>query len=415
MTNSKGTKAAIVTSIISVMLCAVMLVGTTYAWFTDSVSAANNIISAGNLDIELEYLDGEGNWEPVTASTNLFMEGAAWEPGHTEVIYLKIVNAGTLALEYKLGINIVNEIGSVNMAGEEFKLSDYIKMGIVEDRSTKYGSRSEALNALDEVTGTIGAVDYSRIRTLEPGDNAVYLALVVYFPKEVGNEVNYAVGATPPSITLGITLNANQVVYETDGFPDPYDVDAELEKIVDSGTCGGVKWTLTNKGKMTVSPGEDYYDETNGRTYKSGEWREIVSYNNGSVAMGEYPYDENAVKSLVIEEGVTYIGSFVAKFPNLTGEVIIPASVSYIGQEAFQNTKITKLTFAEGGDDILCIAPGALKKIHAEEIIFPADRPEIHLHSWILNDCLELKRITFPKNTKFMGQTHLDYYISSRK
>ena len=44
---------ALFTSIISLMLCVSMLVGTTFAWFTDSVVSGNNIIAVGNLDVEL--------------------------------------------------------------------------------------------------------------------------------------------------------------------------------------------------------------------------------------------------------------------------------------------------------------------------------------------------------------------------
>lgn len=118
----------------------------------------------------------------------------------------------------------------------------------------------------------------------------------------------------------------------------------------------------------------------------------------------------NAVTSLVIEEGVTYIGSFAAKFPNLTGEVVIPASVTYIGQEAFQNAPITKLTFAAGGTEELCIAPGAFKKLAIEEVVLPADRPAIHVHCWAFNDCTSLKKVTLPANiTTFTGWTHVDY------
>ena len=59
MTNAKNTKRALWMSILSLLLCFTMLLGTTFAWFTDSVTSANNVIQSGNLDIELEYWDGD--------------------------------------------------------------------------------------------------------------------------------------------------------------------------------------------------------------------------------------------------------------------------------------------------------------------------------------------------------------------
>ena len=77
MTTSKNTKRALLSSVLATVLCAAMLVGTTFAWFTDSVTSGKNRIAAGNLDVELEYSkDGGESWNEVTADTNLFAEGA---------------------------------------------------------------------------------------------------------------------------------------------------------------------------------------------------------------------------------------------------------------------------------------------------------------------------------------------------
>lgn len=55
MTNPKQTKRALLMSLLSLLLCCAMLIGSTFAWFTDSVTSGNNKIIAGNLDIELGY------------------------------------------------------------------------------------------------------------------------------------------------------------------------------------------------------------------------------------------------------------------------------------------------------------------------------------------------------------------------
>ena len=57
MTNSKTTKRALFSSVVALLLCFTMLLGTTFAWFTDSVTSANNIIKSGNLDVNLYYWD----------------------------------------------------------------------------------------------------------------------------------------------------------------------------------------------------------------------------------------------------------------------------------------------------------------------------------------------------------------------
>ena len=183
------------------------------------------------------------------------------------------------------------------------------------------------------------------------------------------------------------------------------------------GTWGGIDWTLTDEGVLTIAPttGSPVPDKNapTKRTYQVGDWRETVVYkSNGSAsAIGGAPYDMKAVKTLIIKEGVTKIGSFTAQFPNCTGEVVIPSTVTYIGQEAFHKTPITKLKFAEGGNAPLCIANGAFKKILIEEVRFPSSRLEIHLHHWAFGGCSNLKTAYIPAGiAKAYGGEHVDYF-----
>ena len=132
MTKKRSTKRALLTSALSLLLCVSMLIGSTFAWFTDSVSSDKNTIVAGNLDIELKYskvVNGvRTGWELVEGEDEIFDPNALWEPGRVEVAYLKVSNLGSLALKYQLAVNIVEELPGVNVAGEEFKLSDYLKV-----------------------------------------------------------------------------------------------------------------------------------------------------------------------------------------------------------------------------------------------------------------------------------------------
>jgi len=228
----RNTKKALVVSLLSLLLCCSMLVGTTFAWFTDSVTSGNNKIVAGNLDVELEYLVG-GTWKPVTETTNVFEENTLWEPGHTEVVYLKVSNLGTLALDYKLGVNIAHETGSTNVGGAEFKLSDYIQMAAIKGVTTAYANREAARAA---VTSSKAINEgYAQEGTLHPANNLPtdgvkeeYVALVVYMPESVGNEANYKTGYAAPQILLGINLYATQETYENDSYGTDYDGTAKL-------------------------------------------------------------------------------------------------------------------------------------------------------------------------------------------
>ena len=76
MKKTKTTKQMLLYSIVSLCLCVSMLIGTTYAWFTDNVTSTNNIIQTGKLDVELEYsrmVGGElsDHYHPTKKQVNL--------------------------------------------------------------------------------------------------------------------------------------------------------------------------------------------------------------------------------------------------------------------------------------------------------------------------------------------------------
>ena len=125
-TKKKTARRSLVVSAVALFLSVAMLVGTTFAWFTDTVTSGVNTIKAGNLDIEVSYKnDTTGNWTPMEGDRSLFSSNL-WEPGHTEFVTLKIENKGTLTLNYKVLVTPVSEKGGVNVYDESFKLSDYL-------------------------------------------------------------------------------------------------------------------------------------------------------------------------------------------------------------------------------------------------------------------------------------------------
>jgi predicted ribosomally synthesized peptide with SipW-like signal peptide len=242
MTNTKNTKRALLSSVMALFLCFAMLLGTTYAWFTDSVTSANNVIQSGNLDVVLEYKSNwSDDWATVDENTKIFKEGALYEPGYTEVVYLRISNTGSLALKYLLSFNLANEEGSINVYGDEFKLSDYLQIGYyVQDEYSSgfnyadilmpnmFGTRKAALNSVElQKLSEANAVISENAPILPGDDTAQVVAIVLAMPDTVGNEANTRLGEDAPYIELGVRLFATQYTHENDSFGNQYDANVD--------------------------------------------------------------------------------------------------------------------------------------------------------------------------------------------
>ena len=232
-----NTKRALLTSVLAIVACVAMLIGSTFAWFTDTASTGVNKIQAGNLDVKLEYKNADTTeFTEAKANTPVFKENALWEPGHVEYVVLKVSNAGSLALKYRLGINIANETDSTNVDGNAFKLSDYIKFavldgdqsGLVRDELVAAAGEGAALKA--------GYTDEDHL--LKGKDKTV--TLVVWMPTAVGNEANHKTDAAAPTIDLGIDVLATQYTEEYDSFDNQYDKDAAAEEFRQGVTIGGI-------------------------------------------------------------------------------------------------------------------------------------------------------------------------------
>ena len=125
MNNRKATKRALLTSVMALVMCVVMLVGTTFAWFTDTATANVNTIKAGNLDIALEMWNGEKWVDAEKQTLNFLVEGKIpaegaqilWEPGATyELPKLRVINNGSLAIKYTIEITGINGDAKLNDA-----------------------------------------------------------------------------------------------------------------------------------------------------------------------------------------------------------------------------------------------------------------------------------------------------------
>jgi predicted ribosomally synthesized peptide with SipW-like signal peptide len=222
------TRKLLISSLIMILTCCLLFAGTTFAWFTDSVTSGNNVITAGNLDIELEYKKAnQSNYLEVTETVALF-NSTSWEPGHVEAVVLKVSNAGSLSLKYSLSLDVL-EKASINVDGVQFLLSDYLELGTKitqSEETTVLNSRASAVEFVDSnknedkfaavLSGTLAAGEVN------------YIQIAIVMPETVGNEANHAKGVEAPSIEFTVNLFATQLNNEKDSFGPDYDVQAPL-------------------------------------------------------------------------------------------------------------------------------------------------------------------------------------------
>ncbi len=277
MTKQKSIKRALVLSALSLLMCLSMLVGSTFAWFTDSVTSGRNKIVAGNLDVVLEYkTDWSDTWTAVDENTKIFKENALYEPSYTEVVYLRVSNAGSLALKYNLKVDISAEKPSVNTKGAEFKLSDYLQIGTY--CMDEYSSGANYANILfPAMFGTreaaLSNVTLSKLSEADsivrpnapilPGEQTSQIvAIVLTMPETVGNEANFdSTKAEAPEIDLGISVVATQFTHEYDSFDNRYDTDATLD-FTPVANLNQLKIALANKEENIVLTQNIESDET---------------------------------------------------------------------------------------------------------------------------------------------------------
>ena len=212
MKRKNVTRNALFTSILSLLLCVSMLVGTTFAWFTDSVVSGTNVITAGNLDVDVYTADGNSIQDVDT----LFNDVTLWEPGAVAWENLTVVNEGNLALKYQLALNFKNATETAQGSGKT--LADVLKVAVV---AGGFSGTREAATAL--------AYNYSlrsfalEGKLAEKAASDVYGIVIYWAPTANDNDYNVAGGL---SIDLGVNLFATQLTAENDSFDNNYDVDA---------------------------------------------------------------------------------------------------------------------------------------------------------------------------------------------
>ena len=228
----------LVASLVAIVICFAMLIGSTYAWFTDSVINTNNIIRSGNIDVELWHAsNGADEYEEVNGTTKLFVDvnggQILWEPGVNTTEDFQIKNVGSLALKYEFRVKALSK--SINAEGKT--LADIITMSVVD--------------AENQQSLALFGAGYVVEGTLLSGETADYKIELDWFSTELDNAFANL------KMFLGIELVATQVSYESDGYGTGFDdgidypnisADLNLDNIV-----AGQDVVLETKGEKAVS------------------------------------------------------------------------------------------------------------------------------------------------------------------
>ena len=283
MNNKRATKRALLTSVMALVMCVVMLVGTTFAWFTDTASTGVNKIQAGNLDIELQMKDNDGKWVnaegkilPFLVEGKIPAEGTQilWEPGCTYyVTQIRVLNKGNLAVKFEY---VPEALGVTGKLAEvlEFRAKTF----------DEAGNENPDINIEPEV--------------LEPGEASPAWSFGYHMDENAGNEYQNATATG-----MCVTVLATQASYEKDSFDDQYDKDAEypisvttgdeLQAIVSNATAP-VNIVLTNSittNNFVIPEGKDVTLDLNGRTVTNAESHTIL--NKGHLTLTDSSADKS--------------------------------------------------------------------------------------------------------------------------
>ena len=211
MTNKTVTKRALTTGALAVLACIAMLIGTTFAWFTDTASTAVNRIQSGKLDVSLEMFDKTANkWVSAKKKTLNFIkaddtEEVLWEPGATYALpELRIVNRGNLALKYRIVIAGAKDANPDNNK-DDLKLLD-----VIDWTYSVTGNGGKAVAALDT----------ERHLAAKTGDADIFDTLTIKGKMQTTAGNDYQDLCIDG---IAITVYATQDTVESDSYNNQYD------------------------------------------------------------------------------------------------------------------------------------------------------------------------------------------------
>lgn len=217
------TKKSMLMSTISLLLCISMLIGSTFAWFTDSVTSAGNKIQSGTLKVDLELLDKETNeWKSLKETQAPIFNYDKWEPGYMDIKVFKVENEGNLALTWVAKFYSEEQLSILADVIDVYVYPSNSEIGYPTDCSlenyTCVGNLRTFINSIEETTwGILDAKETS------------YLGIALKMREEAGNEYqNLSLGGA-----FDIRIYATQYTSEWDSFDNQYDKDATFDVLAD--------------------------------------------------------------------------------------------------------------------------------------------------------------------------------------
>jgi len=215
LSRKKWIKAVLACSAFLFVLWWALGTGATLAWFSDQDTVRNEF-QIGLLDLDVSYRnDIVKDYTPLQGATKAFNDEALYEPGYTQVVYLKVTNTGSVPFKFYTAVNVNDRTVARNVFGQEFLLQEYLKFGITVSDSEQEMKDSLPDRAAAAAVANEPLHNYYESRAFELAPEASkYIAVVVRMPEEVGNAANYRLELPEdkfPMVELGITVKADQI------------------------------------------------------------------------------------------------------------------------------------------------------------------------------------------------------------
>lgn len=267
-------------SLLSLVLCVTMFLGTSYAWFSSEVQNTGNEIYVGILKVDLEKQTGEDAWESLSAVTTdnksvtkLYDGNARWEPGYTSLETIRVVDKGDLAFTYTLGFTdgtIANTLDANYYNSEEARqtaleeAAQWFDIWVFDHQQKKTYTKPESYAAIREedsgwehvgtleevlagkavLNGTMKASNKARSETLAEEENTHRYTIALHMRGEgVATEEDKAAlnALMGKKLSLNVKLVATQTSSEQDGVGIYYDqVVTNAEQLAEAFKNGGV-------------------------------------------------------------------------------------------------------------------------------------------------------------------------------
>lgn len=206
---NKYKKIALCVSLLLVAAWCILGTGASLAWFVDTDEEVKNVFHFAEFELEVSHRLEDGTWEKIEQDTKIFDDEALYEPGYTQVVYLKIENKGTVPFDFKTAVSVTDYTLATNVFGQSFQLQDYLKFGLTTADTEEELFEKVATRNLAKELAVMPLSNYSTETASLDAKGTVYMALIVRMPEDVTNMANYR-GDVIPRVELGLIVTATQ-------------------------------------------------------------------------------------------------------------------------------------------------------------------------------------------------------------